>query len=463
MSALSAIFNNKIYNFEQAFGIKDITTAEMKRAIDDWYGLYYMTNASNKEDPCQRIPVAIINKLTKTTFSEYSATISKKGTKDEYLKSVLKSFNKSRKKATQQALIGGQCFLKPIFTSYGIDFSVIERRNYLVLGRNERDEITDIGTAERTAVDKFYYTLLERRTVNSNGYLTIESRLYRSNSKDMLGTQVELSELDKYAALEPVNTLPLPLYSLGLIPLQTPLANCVDGSPDPVSAYAPATRLIHLININEAQINGEFERGQSRIIVSGDMMTMDENGERRALCDNVFTAIDDMPENVGITIFSPAFREQSFLARKTEYLRNCETLIGLKRGILSEVEAVERTAKEITSSEGDYNLTIIDFQQMWEKAVREAVRVCDLLGQMYRVCDSSPVAPDNDVIVSWGNGILYDEDKVWAEYTNMVASGMLKPEIALAWYFNLPWETPKDLAAIREKYMPELERLMNGE
>ena len=104
------------------------------------------------------------------------------------------------------------------------------------------------------------------------------------------------------------------------------------------------------------------------------MMTMDENGERRALCDNVFTAIDDMPENVGITIFSPAFREQSFLARKTEYLRNCETLIGLKRGILSEVEAVERTAKEITSSEGDYNLTIIDFQQMWEKAVREAVQ-----------------------------------------------------------------------------------------
>ena len=38
MSALSALFNNKIYNFEQAFGIKDITTAEMKRAIDDWYG-----------------------------------------------------------------------------------------------------------------------------------------------------------------------------------------------------------------------------------------------------------------------------------------------------------------------------------------------------------------------------------------------------------------------------------------
>ena len=29
-------------------------------------------------------------------------------------------------------------------------------------------------------------------------------------------------------------------------------------------------------------------------------------------------------------------------------------------------------------------------------------------------------------------------------------------EIALAWKYDLPWETPQDLEAIREKYMPEL-------
>ena len=38
----------------------------------------------------------------------------------------------------------------------------------------------------------------------------------------------------------------------------------------------------------------------------------------------------------------------------------------------------------------------------------------------------------------------------------MVQSEMLKPEIALAWKYDLPWETPQDLEAIREKYMPEL-------
>lgn len=459
MSVFSALFNSsKVYNFEQAFGAKDITTPEMRTAIQDWALLYYQTESTDKEDPCQRLPVAIVSKLTKTVFSEYEATSDNK-----YVSEILQALEMCRKKAMQQALIGGQCYLKPIFSASGLCFSVVSRGNYIALGRNERDELTDIGTAERTVQGKAYYTLLERRRVDTAGYLIIESKLYRSDTENVLGTPVPLAVLDKYAALQPFNVLPQPVGSLGLIPLRTPLENCVDGSPDPVSIYAPAAGLIHNINRNEAQINGEFERGESRIIVGGDMMEMGEDGKRRRLRDHVFTAVDEDPEDIGITIFSPAFREQSFLARKTEYLRNVESLIGLKRGLLSEVEAVERTATEVTSSEGDYNLTIIDFQQMWENAVREAVRVCEILGRMYQKYSGPAINPEKDVTIDWGNGILYDEDKTWADYMTMVSAGMMKPEIALAWKFNLPWETPEDLAAIREKYMPEMDAMVGGE
>lgn len=189
---------------------------------------------------------------------------------------------------------------------------------------------------------------------------------------------------------------------------------------------------------------------------------MDEDGKRRRLKDHVFTAVDEDPGDLGVTIFSPALREASFLARKTEYLRNIETLIGFKRGILSEVEAAERTATEVTSSAGDYNLTIQDFQQMWERTLRETVRVCAALEKMYRLSDGR-ADPERDVVIDWGNGILYDEDKTWADYMQMVGAGMIKPEIALAWKFNLPWETPADLEKIRETYMPELETLLGGE
>ena len=56
--------------------------------------------------------------------------------------------------------------------------------------------------------------------------------------------------------------------------------------------------------------------------------------------------------------------------------------------------------------------------------------------------------------IDWGDGVLYDRSRVWAEQQQMVASGLLRPEIALAWYYDLPAETEADLQAVREKYMP---------
>ena len=276
----------------------------------------------------------------------------------------------------------------------------------------------------------------------------------------MIGCEVPLASLDKYAGLVPELTLP-GVGTIGLIPVRTPQENTVDGSPDPVSIYAPAAGLIHNINRNEAQLNREFENGRSRVIASADMLTTGADG-RKKLDDDLFTGLDDDPDAVGLTIFSPTLREQSFLARKTEYLRNVESLIGLKRGLLSEVEVVERTAKEITSSEGDYNLTIIDFQQMWENAVRDAVRTCDALGRIYKVYKGPEIDPEKDVVISWGNGILYDEDQTWADYKEMAAAGLLKPEIAVGWYFDMPTETPEDLQKIREKYMPEIQQMAGG-
>ena len=458
MSILTALFDgNKIYNFEQAFGVKDITSAPMKAAIGDWMGLYYQTEPTDREDPCQRIPVAVVHKLSKTTFSEYEAGAAGSGPKTEYITSVLGALDVCRKKAMQQVLIGGQCYLKPIFLSKGVSFGVISRSDYLALGRDERGDLTDIGTAERTIVDRLYYTLLERRTVDADGCLKIESRLYRSNTEDILGTEIPLQALEKYAALEPVVVFPKPVGSIGLIPLRVPLENTVDGSLDAVSVYAPAAGLIHNINRNEAQLNGEFERGKSRIFV--DDTLLERRDGRKALTDDVFVGVSGDYQSGGIDIFSPPLREASFLARKTEYLRNVESLIGLKRGLLSEVEAMERTATEVTSSAGDYNLSIIDLQEMWDGAVREAVRVCGVLGRMYKIYAGPEINPGKDVIINWGNGILYDEDQTWGDYKAMVAAGMLKPEIAVGWYFDMPTETEEDLQKIRGRYMPEVEEM----
>lgn len=280
-------------------------------------------------------------------------------------------------------------------------------------------------------------------------------KLFVSDSANDLGVPAPLNSIKKYEMLQP--SFELPINGIGLVEMKTPLLNDVDGTADGVPVYEPARELIHNINKNEYQLNREFENGRSRIIASADMFAKTKDG-KRIIEDDTFVALEEDPENVGITIFSPALREQSYLNRKNEYLRNIESLIGLKRGILSEVEAVERTAKEVTSSEGDYNLSIIDFQEKWENALKEVAVLCAELGKLYQIKGAADIDPEK-ISIDWGDGVLYNRDKVNQEMLAQVQSGLLAPEIYLGWYYEMPYETPEDRAKIRKKYMPEIESL----
>ena len=381
-------------------------------------------------------------------FAEYSPSSTNK-----YAVAILKALEGKCSAAMQMALITGESLIKPIPAKEGFRFIIVPRYNVLVFGRDADGNMTDVGMTEKTIQGNCYYTLLERRTVDGEGYLTIRYRLFKAYNNENLGTEVSLNSLEQYSQLQSEYTFPKPVHSVGLASLKTPMANCVDGSADGVAAYAAAAGLIHNINRNEALLNNEFDRGQSRVIVSRDMLQT-KNGQK-TFDETLFVGLDEDPDTTGITIFNPTLREASFLARKQEYLRNVENVIGLKRGLLSEVEAAERTATEITSSAGEYNLTVIEFQQAWEKTLRELLQICAVLGELYKITNACEIKPE-DVAVNWGNGVLYDEEKTWTDYKDMVAKDLLKPEIAVGWRFNRATETEEDRRKVREQLMPTL-------
>lgn len=243
---------------------------------------------------------------------------------------------------------------------------------------------------------------------------------------------------------------------VGLAVLKTPLMNCVDGSTDAVSIYAPAAGLLHALARCEEQLNAEFANGASRVFASEDLLRPDAQG-RRALQDDLFVGLPDDPANVGVTVYSPTLREGSYLARKQDLLRGCESLLGLRRGILSEVEtpAEPRTATEIAATSVDYDLTIRDLQSAWTDTVQQAMALCSALGAVYGL-DGLPqtAAP----AIDWGDGVLYDRARIWAEQRELVDAGLLRPELALAWYFDLPHETEAELAEIRRRFMGDAGR-----
>ncbi len=426
-----------ILNYQEAFGGKDVTSEAMAEAIDQWFSLYYRTDAVAGEDPCQRIAYTVVSKLVRWVFAEYGVSAN-----SDFVCRVLANLDKQKALAVQMALVGGECYLKPVFTGKDFQFTLVPRNRILVFGRDEKGEPMDVGTVEHSSLAGWFYTLLERRKVDEKGFLTVENRLFRSKTAGVLGSEVSLQASPIYRDFLPSYTFRKPLHGVGLVRVKTPQLNCVDGSNEGVSVYAPAVGLIHAIDRNEYLLSGEFERSQSRVFASRDLL---RDG---ALQDNLFVGLDEDPETVGITVFAPEIRHSAYLERKKEYLRNVEAVMGLQRGVLGDVSGMQRTATEIASSQAEHCLTVMDFQGMWEQAVQSAVKLCALLGSLYGI-----QAEAENITIDWGNGVLYDEEKLWQEYKDMVARGLIAPEVALGWRFNLPSETEEQRNYIRKKYM----------
>jgi len=465
MSIVKALFDQSVISTDECFGQPDVTSQEMRDAINAWRDTYLKREGDKASDPCMRMAYVIVHKLQKGVFAEYSSDIldKEKTAKGKWMDRNLSQLDLIRDSILQWMLIGGECWVKPV-PRPGPDGSTIfapllvHRTDAVILAREPDGRVTSIVTAEHTARGSQYYTLLERRTVDTNGYLTIENKLYASFDRGTLGVRTALSKLDRYAQLPDLYTYPVPVGGVGMTPLRVPLANCVDGSMDAISIYEPAMGLIRNIDQNEKQLNDEFELARHRLIAPAEMLKVGRDG-RRTLDDSVFVALKDIHSDLAPTAFTPQLRDEPYERREQKYLRAIENQIGLKRGMLSNAQEVEKTATEIASTAGDYNLSLIDLQQVWFDAVREYLTLCGTLGEMYRYCDQSPWDVTEQLAMTWGNGVLYDPDKELETDLRLVAAQMLKPEIAVARHFDQPWEDEEDLKNVREKYMPAMEEL----
>jgi len=440
----------------EAFGADELTSAEMRKAIDEWFRLYYQTEPTADEDPSQRLPVTIVKRLTDAVFAEYSTTAA-----DPSVQKVLDNIQALSRKIMQTCMIGGEVLVKVDVVEDGYSFTPIRRDRFMVFGRDVNGRPSDVGTISRSSVGSWYYTLTERRTVDTRGRLRIVTKLYQSRVEGQLGRRVPLRTLSQYEDIPDEYIFPEPVGGLLMGWMRVPEENCVDGGEDGCSVFAPAVGLIHQINHNERLISQEFDLSRKRVFAPDDVLRTRDVGTGRVkeLRDDLFVRLDSDPDEGGITVFSPEIRYQPYHERKREYLRNVESICELQRGLLYDVDAAERTATEILDSKGGYALTLRALQDAWTSLLLDLVGVCLTLGRLYHIPGTpSEIIPDS-ISIDFGNGVLYDEDKEWNALLDLHARGLLAPEYLLGWHFGDPSDTPADRQRIREKYMPTISDL----
>ena len=455
-SALRSI--NTAQSFEDVFKAKDITSPEMLRAIMTWFSLYFDDKTDDKQDGAQRIPYIIIDGLGKAVFSEYGYSIDEGKLNGKQIKATLDNLDNVRNKAFQWAGIGGEILLKPVMKRGNFVFLVINRSNMVVLARDSEGNITDLATCEITVKSEesksVYYQLLERRTVDNQGKCTVENRLYKSDNVNDIGSSVPLGSISEYADLQPTFCFPLALDGTGLISVKMPTVNCVDGSQDGVSIYAAAVKEILKLYDHETRSQDEYDLTAPHLVASIDVQRRDKNGRLIEIPKYITPLLDEDPTEAGLQIWNPKPNQSELEARDDQIKRAIENIIGLRRGFLSKSDVQEFTATEILSTTTKMAHLIKDLQMMWESVLPETVRVCSLLAQMYNLIGWTAADPP-EVVIEWGDGILYDEEKEFTRLNLMTAQGKLKDEYLLGWYYDMPTDTPEDLQAIREKYMPE--------
>ena len=89
-------------NIEQALGMPDITSDAMRRAIDGWFDAWFSRVSPDEEDPCQRIPYVVVNKLGKAVFAEYDSSLQNTGIpKLQYLDRARQAFDAKKRELLQ--------------------------------------------------------------------------------------------------------------------------------------------------------------------------------------------------------------------------------------------------------------------------------------------------------------------------------------------------------------------------
>ena len=277
------------------------------------------------------------------------------------------------------------------------------------------------------------FTRLERHMLCGED-VTITQRAFRSTREDLLGTEVPLASVARWAALQPEVTV---TGAGGMLFgwFKVASANTVDAEcPLGASVFAKAVDVAREIDLQYSRLLWEFEGGELAVDVDPTALYEKRDGKGHALPklnERLFRAVDTGAEST-YQVFAPALRDQSLVNGLNQLLIRFEDLCGLSRGTFSDANVEARTATELKIVKQRGYATVADNQKALEKCLRDVLRAMDVYATLYGLAPAGEWAASFE----WDDSILTDVDEQLRQRLMLLEAGVVSRAEVRQWYLG---------------------------
>lgn len=434
-----------LQTIEQAVQVKSPLSDIMQTRLFDWRDMYlnkpYWAQKDNQVKSMNLAASVANYYATRITIemgwhisasSEDGQTQDENGNylmneRTEYLSGEFARLIPELRQKVEQACAAGGMIIRPypdensgrIYFDCNMDWSICP------LAFDDDGNLSDVIIPDCFVDGDTYYTRLERHSYDGKD-VTIQNMAFKSNSADALGKPISLSEVERWADLEPEAVMPDTGGMLfGWFKVAT--ANNIDPEcPFGCSVFAKAEGAIHEADEQYSRLIWEYEGSELAVDSTIEALRPYKDGtlEMPRHFDRLFRSLDVQKGVAGddlYAVFSPTIRDQSLINGLNQHLIRVEDLCGISRGVLSDPNQVAKTATELRISQQDSYVSIADNQQALERALRDVIRAMD------RYCDYYGLAPEGDyeVCFDWDDSIITDSETEEARWQKMVSMGAM--------------------------------------
>lgn len=446
LSFITSLLDKK--ETKKNFNIDTLISKDMIDAIRLWKNIYEQKAPwADEKTKASCTGAQVASEFARLTTLEMESEIT--GSKRaEYLNSVYSDF---KLKLNEKLEIGnalGGIYFKPYVVDNKMYINSIPQGDFAPVAFDGDGNLISVIFSDEFIEGKNIYTRIEWHILEGST-LVIINKAFKSSDANMLGNEVPLNSIKKWAGLSELTKIINVKKLLGGF-YKVPKANHINSkSPLGVSVYSRAIEALKKLDEQAGRLDWEYESGERKVYADVQALSakpdIGEDGKtvmkKPKVNKRLFVTIDTGEENF-FKDYSPEMRDEAYLRGLNKYKQDVEFKTDLAYGTISDPAYVEKTAEEIRSSKHKSYDVVTHMQRAAERAFNDLIYSIDVLATLYKLAPPGAY----EVSYKWDDSLIVDAEKErQQDLADMRAGIMRKVEYRMKWYGETEEEAKKNL------------------